>query len=384
MEPDSDVLPTRIGRSEIRREIGSGGVGVVYQAHDPDLSRDVAVKLLRTERFSKGDVGPAQERLRSEARAMAKLAHPNVCAVFDVGTHEGGVYIAMELVEGASMKDWMRSTARPWREVMSMYFQAGLGLAAAHSAGIVHRDFKPANVLVGADRRARVTDFGLASAGPVQGEPVLPGGDVEQTHDGGGGRALGEITDLSVTITDGVAVSASASSSGLRRTSPDNVLDTTDVVETSVEQTQTESSATNLQMTSGGLDATHESLVSSPDEMTRATGVTRTGFVAGTPAYMAPELFRGGRADERSDQFAFAVALYEGLYEERPFAGGTAEELAESVIAGRIRPDSGRTRVPLWIRELVVRGLATNPEDRHPSVRSMLASFAFLARVMWD
>jgi serine/threonine protein kinase len=97
---------------------------------------------------------------------------------------------------------------------------------------------------------------------------------------------------------------------------------------------------------------------------------------------MAPELFTGGRADQRTDQFAFAVSLYEGLYGERPFAGDTAMALIENVVEGRLREAPGRTRVPGWVREIVVRGLATNPAERHPSIRSMLAAFAFLSRVM--
>ena len=152
--------PSHIGRYRIEGPLGAGGVGLVFAAFDPVLGRRVAVKLLRSDRPGMAAAG---DRLREEAQAMARLAHPNVVTVYDVGEHEGGVYIAMELVEGLSLRDWLAETARPWREVLGAYFQAGRGLAAAHDAGLVHRDFTPANVLMGRDGRVRVVDFGLAS-----------------------------------------------------------------------------------------------------------------------------------------------------------------------------------------------------------------------------
>ena len=158
------MAPTQIGRYRVEGQLGEGGVGMVFAAHDPELGRRVAVKLLRPDRLG-SDPLAAGERLREEAQAMAQLAHPNVATVYDVGEHDGGVYIAMELVEGQSLREWLDQMVRPWKEVLSMYFQAGRGLAAAHDAGMIHRDFKPANVLVGRDGRARVVDFGLASTG---------------------------------------------------------------------------------------------------------------------------------------------------------------------------------------------------------------------------
>ena len=360
---------TQIGRYEVRREIGAGGVGVVYQAHDPSLSRDVAVKLLRPDRFQKSKLNRAHERLRSEARTMAKLAHPNVVTVFDVGSHDHGVYIAMELVEGPSLRDWQRSTARHWREVLGMYFRAGLGLAAAHSAGIVHRDFKPANVLVGPDGRPRVTDFGLASAGPVPGGAFAPEDDADlyETDDGSGRGLADVLSDMTVgTRTTSVGEGGPASS-GLRRQGP---------------QSETGRAAETL--TSGvSLDVTSDSMVGHIAATSQITLVTKTGFVVGTPAYMAPELFTGGAANEATDQFALGVSLWEGLFGERPFPGETAGELIESVIAGRVREPS-ESRVPRWVEEIVRRALLADPSQRHGSVRSMLASIAFIAKVMWD
>jgi predicted Ser/Thr protein kinase len=150
----------RIGRFRVLRKLGEGGMGVVYAARDDELDRTVAIKLLRSDRD--GDVA----RLQREARAMARLSHPNVAAVYDVGAHEGDVYVAMELVEGDSLRDWARSP-RSWSEIRDVVLQAAAGLQAAHDVGIVHRDFKPDNVMVGRDGRVRVLDFGLAKAADI-------------------------------------------------------------------------------------------------------------------------------------------------------------------------------------------------------------------------
>ncbi|MCP3137017.1 protein kinase [Pyxidicoccus sp. QH1ED-7-1] len=133
---------------------------MVYAAEDPRLGRRVALKLLRQVR--KGAEAEARARLLREAQAMARLSHPNVMPIFELGTADGRDYLAMELVRGATLSGWLRARERPWREVLDLFLAAGAGLAAAHRTGLVHRDFKPANVLVGEDGRARVTDFGLA------------------------------------------------------------------------------------------------------------------------------------------------------------------------------------------------------------------------------
>jgi tetratricopeptide (TPR) repeat protein len=142
-----------VGRFVVEGPIGRGGMGVVYAARDPELGRQVAIKLLHVR----------GESLLGEAQAMARLAHPNVVVVYDVGRVEDQLFVAMELVAGASLASWLAERPRPWREVLEVFIQAGRGLAAAHAAGIAHRDFKPANVLVGRDGRARVGDFGLAA-----------------------------------------------------------------------------------------------------------------------------------------------------------------------------------------------------------------------------
>jgi tetratricopeptide (TPR) repeat protein len=149
-----------VGRYEVAGVIGSGAMGTVYAARDPDLDRRIALKLVRRI-GSAAAAGEARPRLLREAQAMARLHHPNVVAVHDVGTFGEQVFLAMELVEGQTLTQWL-AAGRPWRRILDVFLQAGRGLAAAHAAGLVHRDFKPDNVLVDREDHARVTDFGLA------------------------------------------------------------------------------------------------------------------------------------------------------------------------------------------------------------------------------
>ena len=176
-----------IGRYVVLRRIGAGGMGVVFAAYDPQLDRRVALKLLRTG-VGLGE-GEAKARLVREAQAIAQLSHPHVVAVYDVGTATtGDVYIAMEFVEGDTLTNWLQRWERSWRDVVEMFVDAGRGLAAAHGVGLLHRDFKPDNVLVGADGRVRVTDFGLARS-------LVTGGEDGDT------RPTRELAQLRVTLT---------------------------------------------------------------------------------------------------------------------------------------------------------------------------------------
>ncbi|MFP2927405.1 protein kinase domain-containing protein [Pyxidicoccus sp. 3LG] len=154
---------TPVGPYVLRELLGAGGMGVVYAAEDPRLGRRVALKLLRQVR--KGAEVEARARLLREAQAMARLSHPNVIPIFELGTADGRDYLVMERVQGATLSGWLRARERSWREVLDLFLAAGAGLAAAHRTGLVHRDFKPSNVLVGEDGRARVMDFGLAMWG---------------------------------------------------------------------------------------------------------------------------------------------------------------------------------------------------------------------------
>src|SRR5262249_45088222 len=264
----------RGGACEILALAGAGGMGEVYRARDTRLERDVALKVLRPGL----DAGTARDRLLREAQAMARLAHPNVVTVYEVGAASDLVYVAMEFVEGQTLRGWLAAARRRRREVPEAYLRAGHGLAAVHRAGLVHRDFKPDNVLIGRDGRVRVTDFGLAG--------------ISEARDG---------DDVELGVADTVA-----------------------------------------------------------------------GAV-GTPAYMAPEQLRFLTIDARADQFAFCVALWEALCGVRPFAGDSLAELRDNVLAGRLQATPPGRRVPRWLRAVLRRGLAADPERRFPSVDALLA-----------
>ena len=156
----------RVGPYVLLEWVGAGGMGVVYGAYDTELDRKVAIKLLATDPSNESST-EAGERLTREAKALARISHPNVVRVFKVDTFEGHVCLAMEYVEGGTLAHWLAKKPRSWRAILDMCIGAGRGLSAVHAAGLVHRDFKPANVLVGTDDWARVGDFGLARPMPT-------------------------------------------------------------------------------------------------------------------------------------------------------------------------------------------------------------------------
>ncbi|MCP3139393.1 serine/threonine-protein kinase [Pyxidicoccus xibeiensis] len=275
---------SRVSRFVVRERIGSGAMGVVYAAEDPELGRQVALKVLRPEGCQHEEL---RQRLLREAQALARLSHANVVTLYDVGTYGDSIFLAMELVEGTTLAEWMKQP-HPWREVLRVFLEAGRGLVAAHAAGLVHRDFKPANVLLGRDGRVYVTDFGIARLLHQEEAPSVP-----------------------------ASPEASGAPAGL---------------------------------------------------------LTRTGLVLGTPAYLAPEALRGQRADARSDEFSFCVALYEALFGARPFQGETLRELAEAVRQGQVRPPAREAKVPTWVRRAVLRGLRAEPAERFPSMESLLVA----------
>jgi tetratricopeptide (TPR) repeat protein/predicted Ser/Thr protein kinase len=179
--------PLRIGRYAIERRIGAGGMGEVYLASDADLGRKVAVKRVLT-RFS----SPShQERLRREARALARLSHPNVVQVYEFGEHEGRTFVAMEYVDGQTLAQWLAEGERSWQAVLDKFLAAGRGLAAVHQAGLVHRDFKPENVLLSGDGRVLVADFGVVLAG-------------EDRRGGDSGEALRLGADMRTSVTGAI------------------------------------------------------------------------------------------------------------------------------------------------------------------------------------
>ncbi|MBC8070241.1 MAG: serine/threonine protein kinase, partial [Deltaproteobacteria bacterium] len=279
------ALNRTISRFTLLERVGSGAMGTVYSAYDPQLDRRVAVKILDRGRTSSQTRDA--ERLIAEARAMAKLAHPNVVTVYEVGVHDDDdgsppvVFVAMQFLEGMTLRRWVEQRQPRWDRIVGTFVAAGRGLAAVHGAGLVHRDFKPDNVMVtDHDERAVVMDFGLAQVDPT---------------------------------------------------------------------------------------------ASTPGHEDDAPPTLRSGKVSGTPAYMAPELFSGLPATDRSDQFAFCVALFEALFGCRPFDGRTPAELLASMSIGVPKTPADSRGVPRGVRRLVLRGLDPDPHRRHASLHGLLA-----------
>ena len=151
---------TTVGRYVVLEKLGAGAMGVVYAAYDPELDRKIALKLLRPQEESP-TLERRQARMVREAKAIARVSHPNVVAVHDVGVHEGQVFMAMEHLAGGTLRSWIAAKKRPWREVVQMFIAIGRGLAGAHAEGLIHRDFKPDNVLLDKNGVPKVVDFGL-------------------------------------------------------------------------------------------------------------------------------------------------------------------------------------------------------------------------------
>ena len=290
--PGEPARGDSIGRFVVLGVLGSGGMGVVYSAYDPHLDRKVAIKLLSSETMASAE--DARVRLLREAQAMAKINHRNVIKVHEVGTFGEQIYLAIEFADAGTVRSWLKEADRSLREILDVFAEAGRGLAAAHALGLVHRDFKPDNVLMSKDGSVRVTDFGLVcvtQAGTREpGEPMpAPEG------------ALSNTTPLSQDL-------------------------------------------------------------------------TRTGSIMGTPTYMAPEQFSGGASTAQTDQFAFCIALSEALYRERPFAGDSYQALSANVLIGQISPPPAGSKVPTWLRRVLVRGLSTDPGKRHGSMLELLGA----------
>jgi tetratricopeptide (TPR) repeat protein len=183
---DRHLTPTdRIDRYELKSLLGSGGMGVVFAARDPDLDRPVAIKLLRTEPDQTAP--PLRQRLLREAQAMARLSHPNVVSIYEVGMSGEDVFIAMEMVDGRTLRRWLAEDNPDWRSILVAYRQAGQALAAAHAVGIIHRDFKPDNALIDRNGRVRVADFGLARAS-TDDESAAPAQDGGLASDAGASK----------------------------------------------------------------------------------------------------------------------------------------------------------------------------------------------------
>ncbi|MBZ5714551.1 serine/threonine-protein kinase [Nannocystis pusilla] len=258
----------QIGDFTLLRHLGEGGMGVVFAAWSHKLARRVAIKIPTR---SLDEV--VRARIMREAQSLAQVDHPNVVRVYEIGEEDHNLFIAMELVEGVTLRKWQGAAPRGWREIVQMYLQAGQGLAAAHHQGLIHRDFKPSNILVDGDGRVRLIDFGLA-------------------------RMRDSSRDIAATV------------DGDEPSGPEFVLTSR----------------------------------------------------AGTPRYMAPELYdTGATVDARSDQYSFCVALWEALHGELP-------DWRRSV--------ASTTPTPPWLLTALRRGLALDRRDRYPTMDALLAELA--------
>jgi serine/threonine protein kinase len=257
-----------LGRYQLRRKIGQGAMGAVYEAWDQTLERIVALKLLHEDAPDLSE--DEHKRLWDEARTMAKIKHPNVVTIYDVGENEGIIFLSMELASGGNLRTWLTKEQRLPQQILEKFLEAGEGLFAAHRAGIVHRDFKPDNVVLDTNHVAKVSDFGL-------------------------GRKL-------------------------------------------IRDTQQASDARSA----------------TPDAQGSLLGTKP----AGTPRYMAPEQWLGSAVDERADQYAFSVALYEALFGCLP---------SERSTEGSFRA------YELRLQHILKRGCQEQPEQRYPSLGVLLS-----------
>ncbi|MEZ4339010.1 MAG: protein kinase [Sandaracinaceae bacterium] len=282
-----DPEPIRLGRYAIVDRIAVGGTSLVYRARDERLDRDVALKVSADLHGHAERDRLLRDRLLREGRALARLTHPGLVQVHDVGVEGEIAYLVVELVEGRTLADWL-TVRRGWREVLDVLLPVAEALETAHAVGLVHRDVKPANVLLDEHGRSRLADFGFA-------------------HEVGGIEPAKEL--------DG----------------------------------DEEVSAPHLRL----------------DPRSDSTAIV------GTPAYMAPEQWAGGRLDARTDQFAFCVTLFEALHGRRPFEAETPDALRARMSSPPAPIDDD---VPTWLDAVVRRGLAADPEARFATMGALLGA----------
>ena len=270
----------RVGRYTLLGKVGRGNMGIVYGAYDPTLDRRVALKSI----LDLEDRKTAETRLRHEAQALAKLSHPNVVQIYEVLEDSGRTFLTMEYVAGATFSDWLGHRPRSPDEIIQLLCAAGSGLNAAHQTGLVHRDFKPDNILVDDKDRPRVSDFGLAR--------LIP--------------ALATAT-------------------------------------------------------------------SAPMSQSQAWQSRDNKVIAGTPAYMAPELFDGHEATAKSDQFAFAVVAYEALTGVHPFPAKSLKTLQAKLEGDpALPPAKAKAKIPTHILVALRRAMAKEPEERFVDLNELL------------
>ncbi|MCA9651015.1 MAG: serine/threonine protein kinase, partial [Myxococcales bacterium] len=321
-----EALP-EIPGYQIEQKLGEGSFGVVYRAFHPGFQRRVALKLI--EYHSPRSL----LRIDREAQALARLSHPNVVQVYDKGpAGDDRYYLALEYVEGVPLDTWLGQGPYPLPTILEKFLQIADGLSAAHAAGLVHRDLKPANAIVGSDGRVRVLDFGLARAPdatlwPSRSQLAEP--PTSAAHDARGSSSCAE-----------------------------------------AESSPPAPSATVAHVISGVPAAAPVGSDGCEGHSQLERRVTAEGHFIGTPYYAAPEQHLG-RADERSDQFSFCVALYEGVYGQKPYRLRAGGSLLDQLLAQSLQFPKARPPVPRWLTTLLQRGLQLDPDARHPSMRAI-------------
>jgi tetratricopeptide (TPR) repeat protein/predicted Ser/Thr protein kinase len=322
----AEALPrgALINRYVVLEALGRGGMGAVYAAFDPQLERRVAIKMLHAHLLN----DETRARLLKEAQALARLSHPNVVTVHDVGAYGDNVFIAMEYIAGETLKRWLKRERRPWRVVLDRMMQAARGLAAAHAAGVVHRDVKPDNILISDEGRVVVTDFGLARAMPaaVSAMPPISERDVSQR------------SSMSLQSADG--------SDAIRSLTSDQAVKTL-----------------------------------SPD-LSSGHSLSTEGGIIGTVGYMSPEQAWGDPTDARTDQWSFCATLYYGLYGEPPIRARSLTKYIRAAVSRVIDPPASRN-VPTWLRRVLKKGLARDPDDRYPTMDALLAALGQDPAAKW-
>lgn len=303
----------RVGRFVLHSKLGQGGMGTVFLAHDPELQRDVAIKIIKSSKLKSGGIR-AQKRMLREAQAMAMVSHPNLVVIYEVGTFGKTIFLAMEYVTGQTLTQWLKDEP-PLEEIYEVFEQSASALSAVHRAGLIHRDFKPDNVIVARNGTPKVLDLGIA-------------------------RRL---------VTQTGTTNASASS------------------DDSVDKTSAYAHASSHKRLNARSAAP-------PSDDAFDVALTRAGALVGTPAYMPPEQLLGQELSVAVDQFALAVSMYEAFTGQKPFEGRGVDELLANILSRKLRPWPTDSRVPPALQAVIEKALSADIRDRFRSIDELLAA----------
>lgn len=335
----------RIGRYELQDEVGRGGIGVVHRAWDPQLKRMVALKRLRTGSDATVD---DLKRFRNEAESIARLRHPNIVQIFDVGEHQGLPFLAMEFCKGGTLAEFLRGQPLPPADAANLVMQIAEGVAAANAQGVIHRDLKPANVLL--DERQ------------VENEERTGGTDCAKSNVENGSKEVeGRITVwrrlISETRAPHQSLSSSWSFKSLRSLA-----------------SSSRKSSTTLRTASPSIPTPKVSDFGLAKLLGEDAGATATGHVVGTPAYMSPEQARGEskRVGAAVDVYSLGAILYECLTGRPPFRGASVAETIQRVMQDEpLAVRALEPRVPLDLETITHKCLRKSPTQRYATCAAL-------------